>query len=59
MGMAGDFSDEIELMRMAILHYAGLIERERARADRLQRQLDCERERLALIELASYGKPIL
>lgn len=53
------FTDEIELMRIAILHYAGLIERERARADRLQRLLDCERERLALLELVSYGKPLM
>jgi hypothetical protein len=55
MGMGGDFTDEIELMRMAILHYAGLIERERARADKLQRQLDCANDRVAVLEHSAYG----
>jgi hypothetical protein len=59
MGMAGDFTDEVELMRLTILHFANQIHAERARADRLQRQLDCERERLALLELSSYGRPLL
>jgi hypothetical protein len=53
------FSDEVELMRLTILHFANQIHAERSRADRLQRLLDCERERLALIELASYGKPLM
>lgn len=53
------FSDEIELMRLTILHFANQIHAERARADRLQRLLDCERERLALLEMSAYGKPLL
>jgi hypothetical protein len=56
--MDRSFTDEIELMRLTILHFANQIHAERARADKLQRLLDCERERLALIELASYGKPL-
>jgi len=48
-------TEEYALLQEIIRHYAVKLAEERQRNADLTRQLECERERLALLELLNYG----
>jgi hypothetical protein len=47
--------DEREMLQMMILHYVQALNAERSKSADLTRRLECERERVALLEVAAYG----
>jgi hypothetical protein len=48
-------SEDYLLLESIIRHFALQLAAERERSMRLTRQLECERERIALLESAAYG----
>jgi hypothetical protein len=48
-------SEDYEMLQTLINHFALQVQVERQRAHDLRRQLDCAKERIALLESAAYG----
>jgi hypothetical protein len=52
-------SEDFLLMQSVLRHFALQLAAEREKSMRLTRQLECERERIALLESAAYGSSFL
>jgi hypothetical protein len=56
MSYLGGLNDDERSMYQSMIHrFALALQEERQRAADLTRQLECERERIALLEAAGYG----